>query len=267
MVECTCPACGMKLRAPDELEGKGAKCPGCLNTFRIPPKQQAEALSTGLAQDSRSAELKAAAERSASGRSKTTKSCPYCGEEILLVARKCKHCGEFLDDSREPRPMPPPPKQGDSSEMTRWQGHPSWPAYLGCLGVGGILVVFGLGALAMMSSHPELTVTGVVFLCLGASSIIFTKLIIDNTVYTVTNKRVLVETGILSRHSTEIAIGDIRSIDMNQEIHNRVFEIGTVAVGSSSTDGLEVKFFGVSNPELLRNLIRKQKESFEAAAR
>ncbi|MBN1807784.1 MAG: hypothetical protein JW909_01865 [Planctomycetes bacterium] len=28
---------------------------------------------------------------------KQTKYCPFCGEEILAVARKCKHCGEFLD--------------------------------------------------------------------------------------------------------------------------------------------------------------------------
>ena len=32
--------------------------------------------------------------------SKETKTCPYCGEEILAKAVKCKHCGEFLDDSR-----------------------------------------------------------------------------------------------------------------------------------------------------------------------
>lgn len=29
-----------------------------------------------------------------------TKRCPYCGEEILAVARKCKHCGEWLNESK-----------------------------------------------------------------------------------------------------------------------------------------------------------------------
>lgn len=34
-----------------------------------------------------------------------TKRCPYCGEEILAVAKKCKHCGEWLN-REETRPCP-----------------------------------------------------------------------------------------------------------------------------------------------------------------
>ena len=29
-----------------------------------------------------------------------TKNCPYCGEEILAVAKKCKHCGEWLTEEK-----------------------------------------------------------------------------------------------------------------------------------------------------------------------
>jgi serine/threonine protein kinase len=30
--------------------------------------------------------------------SEATKRCPYCHEEILEAARKCKHCGEWLEE-------------------------------------------------------------------------------------------------------------------------------------------------------------------------
>ncbi|MGD8780647.1 MAG: hypothetical protein PVH88_16985 [Ignavibacteria bacterium] len=35
-----------------------------------------------------------------------TKKCPYCSEEILADARKCKHCGEYLDDTLKAKAQP-----------------------------------------------------------------------------------------------------------------------------------------------------------------
>lgn len=36
------------------------------------------------------------------------KRCPYCGEEILAIAKKCKHCGEWLEEKPQQNTFNPP---------------------------------------------------------------------------------------------------------------------------------------------------------------
>lgn len=42
-----------------------------------------------------------------------TKRCPYCGEEILTVAKKCKHCGEWMKPKETPKAKKPCPICGE----------------------------------------------------------------------------------------------------------------------------------------------------------
>ncbi|MDR1973906.1 MAG: DUF805 domain-containing protein [Bacteroidales bacterium] len=56
-----------------------------------------------------------------------TQKCPFCGEEILTAAKKCKHCGEWLTEQTPPKSenIPEPPttvhnKNSDSKAVIGW---------------------------------------------------------------------------------------------------------------------------------------------------
>jgi hypothetical protein len=78
----------------------------------------------------------------------TTKNCPYCGEEILAVAAKCKHCKQWLSErpkltpvSQVHHPVVPPVAERPSNKTN--------PMVL--YGLLAIVVLIILGAVAFFS--------------------------------------------------------------------------------------------------------------------
>jgi hypothetical protein len=52
-----------------------------------------------------------------------TRSCPFCGEEILAVAIKCKHCGSALSEGSSP-PSPDLPSSAAATAPAEMQAPP-----------------------------------------------------------------------------------------------------------------------------------------------
>jgi hypothetical protein len=99
-ISVTCPSCGAKLRAPDNAAGRKLACSQCRKSITVPTVDPPPQTVTHS--------------RPQNTPVQAAKACPACGESILATAKKCKHCGERLD---EPAPVlavaAPKPRRSD----------------------------------------------------------------------------------------------------------------------------------------------------------
>lgn len=68
------------------------------------------------------------------------KNCPYCDEQIRAVAKKCRYCGEILDDELRPRKKSP----GAVDRLLVPVGRPASAIASGYCALFGIIPILGL---------------------------------------------------------------------------------------------------------------------------
>ena len=109
-IKVMCPGCKKTLSIPSKYFGKVVACPNCRAELSIPLPSEAprkakpDVTSTAsspappvVSPPLQGLPPKPAHSSSAERSNAQNKACQYCGEEILSTAKKCKHCGEFLD--------------------------------------------------------------------------------------------------------------------------------------------------------------------------
>jgi hypothetical protein len=78
-----------------------------------------------------------------------TRKCPFCAEEILAEAKKCKHCGEYVD----------PPVRRFLRSMREWHWVPRAGAYFFLFALLLNIVLGSSGVRNSQSDDSELTTT------------------------------------------------------------------------------------------------------------
>jgi hypothetical protein len=225
------------------------------------------------------------------------KTCPFCGEQVLREAIKCKHCHEFIVDELPeellkkrqdirakleerlagPPPRAPIPKEGHQNVL--WKGGPSLLYWTGPLFEIALIAVLGLfvalGGRVLAHAGVSLPVPFVknvdivtlmqtkyvIYLGWGLFALAIVLLskcwlsILGAGKYTVTTTRISERTGLISNHTNEIRVADIRGLNVRQTAWQRILGLGTLEIGSAASGGEEIHFRGIKSPSRIRNVI------------
>ena len=178
-----CPHCGQKYEIDDDLTGQELECSACGKTFTA-------AKSDDSPTDAPVPELKplpVPPESPSASAPQPTRRCPMCGEKILAVARKCRFCGEYLDESGQPL------RRKNRTVYVLLGlflgGFGAHNFYIGQQWRGAIKVVLGVVGAGLMLVDSDISFVGVIIVTIN-SALVISELIFDPNNKTV-QKRIL----------------------------------------------------------------------------
>jgi uncharacterized membrane protein YdbT with pleckstrin-like domain len=144
-------------------------------------------------------------------------------------------------------------------EVIVFEGHPSWRAVLSFY-IGGFLGAIVIGVIvALVASVTVGVVVGVVLIALVVLVGIIRRWATD---YMVSNQRLYIRRGILSKRVQQTRVDRIQNVNTNQSVRERLLRVGTVDFDTAGTDDSDFRFVGISNPvrvaEAVDHALREQ---------
>jgi uncharacterized membrane protein YdbT with pleckstrin-like domain len=131
-------------------------------------------------------------------------------------------------------------------ERVIFQGHPSWRAILGFY-LKGILIAAISGVLFKLFGASSSTVFLVVLVIVAGTVLIgFVRRVA--TTYTITDRRLNIRRGIVSREVQETRLERVQNVNYKQSIYQRLVQVGDVDFDTAAGDDYNFVFYGVANP-------------------
>ncbi len=156
-----------------------------------------------------------------------------------------------------PRPAVIYPARVDPEpgEIVFFDGHPSWLS-LSALLSRGLLAAVAAGVLAgviTVISAGHVQVSWVIVAVAVAFAILFATAQLRRlqTRYAITNRRLTIETGILSRNLHQTRLERVQNVNATQSLGERILHVGTVTFDTAGEAEFDFAFRGVDNPRAI----------------
>jgi uncharacterized membrane protein YdbT with pleckstrin-like domain len=147
-----------------------------------------------------------------------------------------------------------------SGEQVIFQGHPSWRAILGFYiqWAAAGAVAAGIAALVtLIAGDFQLAVVILVFLLFVVFGVFVGLVKRIATTYSITNQRLHIKRGIISRKLQQTRIERVQNVNINQSVIQRILRVGKVDFDTAGTDDSDFTFDGVSQPERVMKAVEQ----------
>jgi uncharacterized membrane protein YdbT with pleckstrin-like domain len=150
-----------------------------------------------------------------------------------------------------------------AGEHVIYEGRPSWRSILGFY-ILGVIAIAAVAAIAAAVSGAALSAGAGVAVLLLVLLVGWLRRL--TTHYTITNKRLQIRHGILSRHVEETRVDRVVDVTVHQSLLSRMLAIGDVDFDNASAQqGDLFRFAGIAHPQRITEAIDRVHE--ENAAR
>jgi uncharacterized membrane protein YdbT with pleckstrin-like domain len=156
-------------------------------------------------------------------------------------------------------------------EHLLFKGHPSWRSILGFYVKGLLLAVvaaaIAAGVTRIADHKVKWAIVAVAFVVVFAVVVIVALLTRIGTTYTISNQRLSIRRGIVSRERQETRLDRVQNVNTRQTAFQRLMQVGTVDFDTAGSDDYDFAFAGVADPEdIAKTVDLAQREAAQAAA-
>lgn len=148
-------------------------------------------------------------------------------------------------------------------ETVLYKTHLHWIILIGklfaalLLGAAGVACIVGSQQLNLKGDEQNaLLIAGALLLVIAGITLAAGVIRKNSTEVAVTNKRVLIKTGIMARKSIEVLLAKVESIGVNESAFGRMLGYGSVII--RGTGGTFETFHNIANPNEFRKQVQQQ---------
>jgi uncharacterized membrane protein YdbT with pleckstrin-like domain len=148
--------------------------------------------------------------------------------------------------------MMPHPETRHEYALTRVL--PSWWHFLRELGIAVVLIAAGIYSLAAPQGHPK---AGALLIAAAAVVLAMVSITRRYTSWSLTSDRLIERRGLLASRRREMELADIRSIEVDRRVIQRLLGLGDVTVASAASAEFLIRLENIPDPERIAEMLRQ----------